>query len=243
MLPGRVDALQHDPLAIAFAAHGGDDTSDGNLLHMRPGRAYPAQGDDLVAFREPQMDGSLVIPVHVLIDTVLLHDENLAADAEEFVELVHRQVGKRFLMKYGRHGSKIRIISYLCPRHVLEKTHICRLAAVGRPADGVPCAFPSSRHGAAGRCFLRRLLAASSASRASLRRYGNGGVSGLPTAIPAVCARGKHGHPVVFDRIGSACPSDSRGHGFPFLPTFIPPRTACLILPLVYWVPYFQSID
>ena len=46
------------------------------------------------------MDGGLVIPVHILIDAVLLHDENLAAHAQEFVKLVHRQVGKRFFMKY-----------------------------------------------------------------------------------------------------------------------------------------------
>ena len=53
MLPGRGDALQHDPLAVPLAALCRYDTPDGNLLHMRPGRADPAQGDDLVAFREP----------------------------------------------------------------------------------------------------------------------------------------------------------------------------------------------
>ena len=67
---------------------------------MRPGGADPAQGDDLVAFREPQVEGGLVVPVHILIHAVLLHDENLAAGPQEFVEFVHRQVGKRFLMKY-----------------------------------------------------------------------------------------------------------------------------------------------
>jgi hypothetical protein len=67
---------------------------------MRPAGANPAEGDNLVAFREPQMEGGLVIPVHILIYTVLLHDENLAADPQEFVEFVHRQFGERFLMKY-----------------------------------------------------------------------------------------------------------------------------------------------
>ena len=42
MLPGRGDALQHDPLAIPLAPLGGDDAPDGDLLHMRPGGAYPA---------------------------------------------------------------------------------------------------------------------------------------------------------------------------------------------------------
>ena len=106
VFPGRRDALQHDPLAIPFAAFGGDDTPDGDLLHVRPGRADPTQGDDLAAFRQPQVDGRLVIPVHVLVDAVLLHDENLAADPQEFVEFVHRQFGKRFLMEYDSHNLK-----------------------------------------------------------------------------------------------------------------------------------------
>ena len=128
---------------------------------MRPGGAHPAQGDDLVAFREPQMEGSLVVPVHILIHAVLLHDENLAADPQEFVELVHRQVGKRFLMKNGWHGSKIRNNSYLCPRYVLEKTHICLLAAVGYPADGLhlPHHGHLSAGTATGECLVCQLLA------------------------------------------------------------------------------------
>ena len=202
---------------------------------MRPGGAHPAQGDDLVAFREPQMEGSLVVPVHILIHAVLLHDENLAADPQEFVELVHRQVGKRFLMKNDRHDSKIRIISYLCPRYVLEKTHICLLAAVGYPADGLCRAFSPSRPGTAGRCLLRGLFAASSASRSSVGRYGDGGVPRLPAACPAVCSLREHGRTGVSGGTGGLCPSDSRGCRRLILPTFISPRTACFILPLVYW--------
>ena len=79
---------------------------DGNLVHVRPGGTDPAQGYELVVFREPQVDGSLVVPVHVLIDTVLLHDENLAADPQELVKLVNRQFGKRFLMEYDSHYFK-----------------------------------------------------------------------------------------------------------------------------------------
>ncbi len=133
--------------------------------------------------------------------------------------------------------SKIRInsfFSYLCRRYALEKTHICRLAAVGCPADGVPCAFPSSRPGTAGRRLLRGLLAASSASRAFVGRDGDGGVPRLPTAFPAICSFRKHGVPVVSDGTGSVCPSDSRGGRLILLPTSISQSPARFILPLVF---------
>ena len=73
---------------------------------MRPGGTDPAQGDDLVLFRKPQVDGCLVIPVQVLVDAVLLHAENLTADPQEFVEFLHRQFGKQFLMKDDGHNLK-----------------------------------------------------------------------------------------------------------------------------------------
>ena len=133
--------------------------------------------------------------------------------------------------------SKIRInslFSYLCRRYALEKTHICRLAAVGCPADGVPCAFSPSRPGTAGRCLLRGLLATSSASRASVGRDGDGGVPRLPTAFPAICSFRKHGVPVVSDGTGSVCPSNSRGGRLILLPTSISQSPACFILPLVF---------
>ena len=147
--------------------------------------------------------------------------------------------------------SKIRInsfFSYLCTRYAHEKTHIFRLAAVGRPADGIPCAFSPSRPGTAGRRFMRGLLATSSASRASVGRDGDGGVPRLPTAFPAVCPCREHGCPVVFGGAGSLWPSDSRRRRLLILPTIFSPRTARFILPLVYvsfraLVPFCRTIN
>ena len=53
MLPGRGDALQHDPLAIALAPLCCDDSADGNLFHVGSGRAYTSQGDKLVFDGQP----------------------------------------------------------------------------------------------------------------------------------------------------------------------------------------------
>ena len=82
---GCGNTLPHDLLTIVLTALGGDHASNGNLTHVRPGGTDPTQGDDLVLFRKPQVDGCLVIPVQVLVDAVLLHDENLTADPQEFV--------------------------------------------------------------------------------------------------------------------------------------------------------------
>ena len=49
------------------------------------------------------MDSRLVVPVHVLIDTVLLHDEDLAADPQEFVQFVDGQLVETLGMQDETH--------------------------------------------------------------------------------------------------------------------------------------------
>ena len=79
-------------VCIAFTAYGSDDTTDGDLLHVSAGRTYASQGNDLAGKRQPQMNSCLVIVVKVLIDTVLLDHEHLAAYPQEFVEFVSREL-------------------------------------------------------------------------------------------------------------------------------------------------------
>ena len=67
---------------------------------MRPCRADPAKRDDPVAFRQPQMHGSLVVSVHVLIYAVLLHDEDLGTYPQKFIEFVQGQLVEEFLVQY-----------------------------------------------------------------------------------------------------------------------------------------------
>ena len=104
VLAGGLDAFEHHPPPVALAADGGDDASDGHLIHVRPGGADAAEGDDLVAFRKPKMDRSLVVAVEVLVDAVLLDDEYVGADPEELVEFVEGQFLKGLLVEYGFGG-------------------------------------------------------------------------------------------------------------------------------------------
>jgi hypothetical protein len=50
------------------------------------------------------MNGLLVIVIQVLVDAVLLHHEDLAADSQELVQLIRRQLVKRFLIENKCHG-------------------------------------------------------------------------------------------------------------------------------------------
>ena len=85
MLYGSIDGMKHDLLAIAFASFCCDDSADGDFFHVSTGRTYTSQGNNLACYGQPQVDGLLVIPIHVLIDAVLLNHEDLATYPQEFV--------------------------------------------------------------------------------------------------------------------------------------------------------------
>ena len=53
MLNGRINGVKHDLLAVTFAAFGGDDPADGDLLHVGFGRAYSSQCDNLAFDGQP----------------------------------------------------------------------------------------------------------------------------------------------------------------------------------------------
>jgi hypothetical protein len=55
---------------------------------VRPSGTDPAEGNYLFILAKPKMDGLLVIVIEVLIYAVLLHDEDLTADPQEFVKFV-----------------------------------------------------------------------------------------------------------------------------------------------------------
>ncbi len=132
MLYGCLDGAKHDLLAIAFATLSSDDSAYRNLLHVSTGRTYTSQGNNLdlrsslftlgkvdasitlfslthnlVCDSQPQVDGLLVIPVHILIDAVLLNHEYLTTYSKEFVQLVSGQFLKRFFMQNRLNVHKI----------------------------------------------------------------------------------------------------------------------------------------
>ena len=83
--------MKHYLLAIAFATLSGNDSADGDFLHVNTSRTYTGQGDDLISHGQPQMNGLLIITVQILIDAVLLNDEYLATHSQEFIEFIHCQ--------------------------------------------------------------------------------------------------------------------------------------------------------
>ena len=85
MLYGSIDSIKHNLLAVPFVSFCGNDSPNRNLLHVSTGRAYTGQCNDLVCYCQPQVDGFLVIAVHVLIDAVLLNHEHLTTHSQEFV--------------------------------------------------------------------------------------------------------------------------------------------------------------
>ena len=91
MLYGSINGMEHDLLAIAFATLSSDDSAYRNFLHVSTSRAYTSQGNNILCYGQPQVDGFLVIPVHVLIDAVLLNHEHLTTYSKEFVQLVRGQ--------------------------------------------------------------------------------------------------------------------------------------------------------
>ena len=98
MLYGCINGMKHDLFAVALASFGGDDSTDGNLFHVSSCRANASQSHHFISNSQPQVYSLLVITIHVLIDTVLLDHEHLAAHSQEFIQLVHGQLVKRFLM-------------------------------------------------------------------------------------------------------------------------------------------------
>ena len=99
MFYGSINGMKHDLLAIAFATLSSDDSAYRNFFHVSIGRAYTSQGNNFVCYGQPQVDGFLVIPVHVLIDAVLLNHEYLATYSQEFVQFIRSQFLKRFFMQ------------------------------------------------------------------------------------------------------------------------------------------------
>ena len=85
MFYGSINGIKHDLLAIPFTSFCSDDSANRDLLHVSTGRTYTCQGNDLICYCQPQVDRSLVIPIHVLINTVLLYHEHLATYSKEFV--------------------------------------------------------------------------------------------------------------------------------------------------------------
>ena len=90
--------MKHDLFAIAFAPFGRNDSANGDFLHVSTGRTHTSQCHHFICCSQPQVDGLLVVSVHVLIDTVLLNHEHLATHSQEFVEFVNGKLLKRFPM-------------------------------------------------------------------------------------------------------------------------------------------------
>ena len=107
MFNGSINGMKHDLLAIPFASFCGDDPANGYFLHVSTGRTYTSQGDDLIGYSQPQVDGLLVIAVHVLIDAVLLNHEYLTTYSQEFVQFIRSQFLKRFFMQNRLNVHKI----------------------------------------------------------------------------------------------------------------------------------------
>lgn len=90
---------QHNLLPIALATLRRNYPADGNLLHMRPGRTHPAQCNNPVFFvRQPQVDGRLVVVIHILIDAVLLYHKHIRANTQQLIELLRGELVKPLLM-------------------------------------------------------------------------------------------------------------------------------------------------
>lgn len=73
---GGINGSLENYLPVSFAALSGDDSSDAYVSQLRSRRAYTANGYGLAVLRDPKMNGSLVVVVNVLVNTVLLNDKD-----------------------------------------------------------------------------------------------------------------------------------------------------------------------
>lgn len=92
--------MEHDFTSIAFAPLCGDDTANGDFLHVGACRTYTGQGYYPPLNSHPEVDGLLVVAIKVLVDAVLLHHKHLATHPEEFVEFSQGQLVKCFLVDF-----------------------------------------------------------------------------------------------------------------------------------------------
>lgn len=106
---GGFDGGEHDPAAVTLAADGGDDAADGDFFHVGAGGADAAEGEDGAGgVGEPEVDGGLVVGVHVLVDAVLFDDEDGAADLQQRVEFRDGQVAELLFMEGDCHRGLFR---------------------------------------------------------------------------------------------------------------------------------------
>ena len=85
MYYGSINGVKHHLFSVALASYGSDDSTDGNLFHVSSCRTYTSQGNNSIFIRQPQVNGFLIITIHVLINAVLLYHKYLATHSQEFV--------------------------------------------------------------------------------------------------------------------------------------------------------------
>ena len=98
MLYSGINGMKHNLFAITLVSFCRDDPSNRDFLHVSSCWANASQSHHFISYSQPHVYSLLVVTIHVLIDTVLLDHKHLAAHSQEFIQLVHGQLVKRFLM-------------------------------------------------------------------------------------------------------------------------------------------------
>jgi len=102
-----LNSLQHEVASEAFAAVGGQHTSD--TEEVGAGGEETRVGDDLALTEESQVGGGVVDVVQIRVLAVLLEIEDVEACFDDLVQFRRREFGKGYTMQFDalREGERI----------------------------------------------------------------------------------------------------------------------------------------